>query len=286
MLHSELAMASTTIIELLDENNIEIGKGTAFFYDFSPQRNESQQYTPGEIALVTNFHVIEKAFSWRIKLKLCTQDGLPQNAEIITLQRNKRNSPWIKHRSVDLCCTSFRFINEISIPKNRKYFMVPLCKDYIPNETDMNEFTPIEDIFMIGFPIGLYDTRNNFPIIRKGLTASCYSIDYKGEKEFLVDIGCFPGSSGSPICIINDGAFFLKDKLAAGPRFRFLGILTKGYRITGNTIEAVDIPAESEDISYRSLINLGHAIKATCVQEMEDDFLLSLKNNESPQHAV
>ena len=64
---------------------------------------------------------------------------------------------------------------------------------------------------MIGYPIGLIDEYNNKPIVRKGITATTYNIDYNGKKEFLIDIACFPGSSGSPIFIRRDGLGIAKD---------------------------------------------------------------------------
>jgi len=44
---------------------------------------------------------------------------------------------------------------------------------------------------MIGYPSGLWDTKNNLPIVRKGITATTPYFDYNGKREFLVDIAAF-----------------------------------------------------------------------------------------------
>lgn len=60
---------------------------------------------------------------------------------------------------------------------------------------------------MIGYPNGLWDSQNNLPIIRRGITATSVKKDYNGKKEFLIDAAVFPGSSGSPVFIFNEGSY-------------------------------------------------------------------------------
>lgn len=58
---------------------------------------------------------------------------------------------------------------------------------------------------MIGYPNGIIDQKNNLPIVRKGITATSYYTDFNGNKQFLADISCYPGSSGSPILVLQEG---------------------------------------------------------------------------------
>lgn len=55
--------------------------------------------------------------------------------------------------------------------------------------------------------IGLSDTRNNYPIFRKGYTSAHPAVDFNDDGIGLVDMACFPGSSGSPIFIFNEGSY-------------------------------------------------------------------------------
>jgi hypothetical protein len=65
----------------------------------------------------------------------------------------------------------------------------------------------MEDITMIGYPNGIWDSVNNLPVIRRGTTATPPYVDWNGKSEFLTDIASFPGSSGSPVFLCNIGSF-------------------------------------------------------------------------------
>ncbi len=52
---------------------------------------------------------------------------------------------------------------------------------------------------MVGYPVGLWDSVNNMPILRRGSTATLLDWTYEGRQEFVIDAACFPGSSGSPV---------------------------------------------------------------------------------------
>lgn len=65
----------------------------------------------------------------------------------------------------------------------------------------------LEELVMVGYPIGLSDTRNNYPIFRKGYTSAHPAVDFNDDGIGLVDMACFPGSSGSPIFILNEGGY-------------------------------------------------------------------------------
>jgi hypothetical protein len=73
----------------------------------------------------------------------------------------------------------------------------------IPNDDNLKNFLPAEDIIVIGYPNGIWDEQNNYPIFRKGTLATSPAIDYKGKKEFLIDCAIYPGSSGSPVLSVK-----------------------------------------------------------------------------------
>jgi len=57
----------------------------------------------------------------------------------------------------------------------------------------LGELSAIEDIIMIGYPDGIWDSINNQPIIRRGITATQPKNNFNGKQEFLIDAACFPG---------------------------------------------------------------------------------------------
>ena len=64
-----------------------------------------------------------------------------------------------------------------------KIFYVPLTTELIPDETVLSNLSAMEEVVMVGYPIGLSDMYNHKPIIRKGITSSHPKRNYQGKKE-------------------------------------------------------------------------------------------------------
>ncbi|MFR6298982.1 MAG: hypothetical protein ACLUML_07155 [Acutalibacteraceae bacterium] len=67
-----------------------------------------------------------------------------------------------------------------------KIFYIPLETDLIPTESKINELSAIEDIVMIGYPIGISDQYNHKPVIRRGITATHPKRIIKGKNIFYL----------------------------------------------------------------------------------------------------
>ena len=83
----------------------------------------------------------------------------------------------------------------------------------------------LENVVMVGYPNGLFDSQNNHPLFRTGKTATHPAIDYNGQRKALLDMACLPGSSGSPVFILDEG--WIRNKnggMCAGSRILFLGV--------------------------------------------------------------
>ena len=106
----------------------------------------------------------------------------------------------------------------------------------------------------MGYPNGLWDQKNNRPIARKGITATHPGINYNGKQEFLIDVACFPGSSGSPVLLYNPCNYIDRmDNCFSKPRVKFLGILRAG---------PVHIIRPLKDITIKMPNNLGMVINS------------------------
>lgn len=74
----------------------------------------------------------------------------------------------------------------------------------IPSKEEIvNTISRIEDITVVGYPDGIWDSYNNMPIVRKGITATSLQLDFNNEPKFLIDAAIYGGSSGSPVYIFN-----------------------------------------------------------------------------------
>lgn len=89
----------------------------------------------------------------------------------------------------------------------------------------------LETIYLIGYPLGFYDTRNNLPIKRGCTLASPYGNDFEGNPYFLVDARIHSGLSGSPVftpMFISENGEPLKMAINS-----FLGIFSGEYIVKG-----------------------------------------------------
>jgi len=150
-----------------------------------------------------------------------------------------------------------------------------------PTADDFEKYIgPIEDIIFIGYPSGIWDDKNLFPIVRKGITATpCYA-GFQGEPKFLIDASVFQGSSGSPVFIYYAGSY--PDKLGnlyAGSRTFFLGILAEVFHRTDDgDIRVKKVPTTHQPYTeYKQMIDLGIVFNYSTVIECLDNYLSVVK---------
>lgn len=174
--------------------------------------------------------------------------------------------------NVDLCCLPLaQALNELS-KTTIKVFYIPLETSIIPTQSQLEELSAMEDVIMIGYPIGLSDTYNHKPILRRGASATHIKNDYKGKKDFLVDMACFPGSSGSPIFIINQGSYTAGHTVNIASRIYLVGILYAGPQFSASgIITFANLPKVPTPV-VNIPTNLGIAIKASEIFEFEKIF--------------
>ncbi len=121
---------------------------------------------------------------------------------------------------------------------------------------------------MIGCPRGISDEVNNLPIVRRGITATSLSKLYNGKPEFMVDMACFPGSSGSPIFLYNRNGFFDRKQnsyMMGTTRLKFVGVLYAGPLVTN---DGQLVLGQVPRVAVQSMMHLGNALRSTTVLEI------------------
>lgn len=265
---SEQLTYSTIRIECFDSKG-NISTGTGYFFNFKFNK-ETGEHIP---TIVTNKHVIKNASIG--KLIFCiAENGEPVNNKHHTINITDFENIWIPHDSpdVDLCILPIAQLLKETKKKNIDLFYIALTISNIPTKEDLEDLTALEEVIMIGYPNGIWDSYNNKPIIRKGITATHIALDYNNKKEFVIDMACFPGSSGSPVFLLNEGSYSSKKKgnivLGKG-RFFILGTLYAGpqHLVTG---EIRDIPISTKRMTFSTIPNnLGYVIKYDRLLELE-----------------
>jgi hypothetical protein len=253
-------------VRITAETTSGTSRGTGFFYNYPVK--DSEEVVP---VIITNKHVIgdSKSQSFLINLHDPRKgDKNPTSNLTINLSASGLSNGWFEHPDahVDLCC--------LPIAQIQKAIAPPLEPFYIPlsgasTEADLQCLDAVEDVIMVGYPNGLWDHINNLPLVRKGTTASHPGVDYKIEGQdgpgvTVVDMACFPGSSGSPVFVYNNGAYADKQGVTTiGSRAIFIGVLFSGplMRDSGEII-IKNIPTKAVPVAeLKLMINLGYVIK-------------------------
>jgi hypothetical protein len=263
--NSELLTYSTVRIEAVLKGNNETVSGTGYFYGF----NINNLHVP---VIITNRHVIKDTL---LGFLTFSQADIDKN-RLFNKMRCKIDNfeeQWIPHPDpiIDLCMLPIGIYLKQLQEANFFPHYVTLDNSLIPSEEQLKDLTPLEDIIMIGYPNGLWDSQNNLPIIRRGITATSVKIDYNGKKEFLIDAAVFPGSSGSPVFIFNEGSYSVPGGLAMGTRILLLGTLYAVHQhMTTGEIISKEIPTKVE-YSSRAFIpnNLGIVLKSNLLLDFQ-----------------
>lgn len=259
---SEQLMHSTIRIEILTQNGAVQSTGTGFFFLFGIK---GENNVP---VLVTNKHVIKEAELGRLVFTVSNSSNDPQYGEKFTYTIADFERSFILHpdSSVDICIMPINpIIEDVRSRNDKKLFTISLNESVIPGPEQLKKLSALEEVIMIGYPNGLWDEVNNLPIIRRGVTAIHPKFDYNNKTDIVIDIACFPGSSGSPVCIFNQGSYSNENGITIGSRLILLGILYAGPQQTAiGEIQTVDIPTAVESIARTNvMINLGYAVKSS-----------------------
>lgn len=242
------------------------GSGTGFFFKFLIDGKECP-------ILITNKHVIDNDYNKIVSINFHIDNGY--NTSNTNFEITLTNNRWYFHSNKDLCFCFINPYNEIIKKINKRgIFISSIDKSIIYSKQQLEGLSALEELTMIGYPIGLSDEKNNFPIFRKGYTASHPGICFNEEGIGLADISAFPGSSGSPIFILNENSYSSKEGVVRiGSRCILLGVLFAGPQISvDGKFEIKSIPTNQQKINVSTPImtNLGYYVCAYEILEFEN----------------
>lgn len=272
----EQLVHSTVRIQCNDGvGNVSFGSGYVFFFC-----EKEGQSIP---CIVTNKHVVIGAQTGSFNFTLKDEDGRAKLGTYEVIALDNLSKCWIPHPNprVDLAIIPIGEIINKAESEGKSFYYIPLGKSVLADESLLSTLSTMEEIVMIGYPNGIWDSKHNLPIIRRGITATHPKLPLNGEPEFLIDAACFPGSSGSPVFLANIGSFYDQTgALVAGHRVALLGTLYAGpqHTTTGEVV-VVEVPTDSKSISVGSIpINLGLVIHASELLDFEQVIEDQLRN--------
>lgn len=256
---TEELLYATHRIERLNNGQIT-GTGSGFTHRV-PLSEEKEI-----MVLITNRHVVAGGDAIRFLAHLKGPDGMPTGVTeaVVVPATSVFAHP---DSAIDLVAITIgKTINDAR-NKGRPLFIKAVWPELIPTQADWENFDAVEDVIMIGCPQGIFDTVTGRPIARRGVTATpCYA-DYCGSAEFLVDMACFPGSSGSPVFMVTKDGFNRAENttLIGSPRLFLLGILHAGPTITNKgTVVLGQVPT----FEVTTMMHLGQVIRSTALEPL------------------
>jgi hypothetical protein len=272
------------IIEQLTHSTIRIectdihgrpSSGTGFFFAFAP----------GALSIpviITNKHVVRGARTGSLSftLALAGDAQQPDVGNLFALTVENFEGAWVGHPdpAIDLAAMPLAGVLQSVFERTGRHpFYAITSPEIVPSQEDRSKYSTMEDVVMIGYPNGIWDRINNLPVIRRGITASHVRNKWNGRDEFLIDVATFPGSSGSPVFLVNIGSVtdaFGRTTLGE-TRIRLLGInhSVMLHRADG-TIQMVDTPTTMQPVPVTGIPNnLGIAVNSLRVLDFEAIFV-------------
>jgi hypothetical protein len=226
--------------------------------------------------MVTNKHVLEGATSVAVRFVLADATGDAPTTDAHTVRFEPVGSTGFTGHAdprVDVAVMFWKPVID-TVPDGRRAFFTALHTPLFLDETLVSGLDAIAGVTFIGYPAGLFDSSTWLPVARRGQTATPIENDYRGEPAFLIDASVFPGSSGSPV--------FLLDR--PGTVVREGGVITGGWRVVlAGVVAAVhqsqvlgsvtELPAANLLATMHVPMGLGIVYKASTILDCVEDHL-------------
>lgn len=270
---AEQLFFTTVRIDTIAANGSQ-GAGTGFIFSHTFAGDKQILF------VVTNKHVAIGMREGRFSF-LKQKDGLPTLGDGFNLHIGQSDwaTMWFGHPDADIDIAVYPLIPLLEFVKQQHgidLFFRSVDNSLIPTPQEVAELDAMEAVTFIGYPNGVWDSKNLLPVARRGTTASPIEVDFEGSPRFLIDASVFGGSSGSPVFILNHGSWAKKDGgLVLGSRFHFVGVIAAVFfRTHLNQIIPVPIPTQVQPMAQQQeMIDLGIVFKARTVVETVEAFL-------------
>jgi hypothetical protein len=213
---------------------------TGFFFGFHKGKSN---------VLITSRHAIDGASHGLLRLhNAFWKDECQDESPTFEIELDNFENLWIKHpdESIDLVALPSTIIDDTAARLGHSAHWMTIESIMVPSAVRLAELSAVEDVVMLGYPNGLWDKTHNLPIYCRGITASHPEVDFCGKPELLVDIACFPGSSGSPVFVLNaKGQTDDQGNVRCGePRNLLLGVVCAAATI-GSDGQIAALPAST-----------------------------------------
>lgn len=174
--------------------------GTGFLFgenvDDNPEINEKRY----QLWLITNKHVLVGLKDIYIKLN-ATKGTYSKDYKVHLVFKNGR-SRWVGHSNEDTDVAALSINPAFLNKEGRKYSFFRSDIDHFDKKKMIEAGISEGDrIFVLGFPMGMVDTEQQYVICRGGTIARIRDHLDNRTKDYLIDAPVFPGNSGGPVIL-------------------------------------------------------------------------------------
>ena len=184
-----------------DNGKIEyIGTGFLFGHPAPRQSGQPQSY---HVYLVTNRHVVGEGRRLWVRFRT-PSGGTPTDPVQVPIREDEsvpEHYPWLFHPDdhVDLAVLSLECL---AVPHEITDRFLLLDNHAIAREElSTSETSEGNEVFVLGFPLGIAGVSQNEVIVRLGIVARIQDWYDGRSKDFLIDSSIYPGNSGGPVVL-------------------------------------------------------------------------------------
>lgn len=256
--------------------------GTGFFYKvIHPEKNIAK------ILILTNKHVVRGADVVHFVLSSAALVGdldeqhQPKGRKDHNFSLPLANNTYLHpDPEIDLCGIDITIPYGLVIQSGEQLRSMCIDSSWLPATEHKPIMRDVEQVLVIGYPRGLWDSHNNMPIARFGTTATHPLALYKGKRDFLVDVAAFQGSSGSPVFTYEAPMYRQAGgSYTPGTKVQFVGIVwgVVEWNVEGE-LKVVEIPSALKQVPVVSAsLNLAIALHAEAVRDLDSQIFPELR---------
>lgn len=243
------SMTTLIIAECVKSGMRYSSQGSGFFYNemtpVDPTKSGAQWHKLERHWLVTNRHValpkIDGVECVPDQFLLCLRKIVNDSIEWmpIVLSKDQLLTKLKLHENVEVDVALIDITDEIKkviseiAAKGTNDILLPtmLSNQNLPQNQPIT-IDVTSDIIVASYPKGFYDAENKFPIVKSGIVASAWGLNFRGLPMFQIDAQLFPGSSGGLVISKPTNLAFINGELKYNTtkQFVLLGVYSGEYK--------------------------------------------------------
>lgn len=239
-------LAAVALIQILATGKApkpsRIGSATGFFFEHKEQ-----------IFLVTNRHVVvkedEEFYPDQLIVRIhASKTDVDLTRDIVLQLYDVKGSPlWFEHqtKTFDLVALEIgSLLKDTDMVRcwKQENLLPPGARIDIGNQ-----------VWIIGYPMGLFEPKHYLPIVRTGILATTYNLTFNDLPICLIDANLHPGTSGSPVIVSRSEVQTTAIMSPSGLQSYLLGVNSGIYSVGGVSLglNAVWFSSLIEDVVGR-----------------------------------